>query len=57
MARTIQEHVRDPLTDEILFGALEAGGEVTIKLAPRGEGLAFEFKPMTIKEPGEKIEA
>ncbi len=57
VARTIQEHVRDPLTDEILFGALEAGGEVTIKLAPSGEGLAFEFKPTTVKEPGEKIDA
>ena len=36
VARIIQEHVRDPLTDEILFGSLEAGGEVTIKVAPEG---------------------
>ena len=57
VARIIQEHVRDPLTDEILFGALEAGGEVTIKLNPTSDGLAFEFKPTIVKEPGEKLEA
>jgi ATP-dependent Clp protease ATP-binding subunit ClpA len=58
VARIIQEHVRDPLTDEILFGKLEAGGEVTIKLNDAGDGLAFDFKPTIVKEPGpEKIEA
>ena len=30
LARVIQKEVRDPLTDEILFGALEHGGTVTI---------------------------
>ena len=30
LARVIQAEVRDRLTDEILFGALEAGGTVTI---------------------------
>jgi len=57
VARIIQEHVRDPLTDEILFGELESGGEVTIKLNPAGDGLAFEFKPTIVKEPEEKVEA
>jgi ATP-dependent Clp protease ATP-binding subunit ClpA len=57
VARIIQEHVRDPLTDEILFGALESGGEVTIKLNPTGDGLAFDFKPTIAREPEEKIEA
>ena len=57
VTRIIQEHVRDPLTDEILFGELESGGEVTIKLNPAGDGLAFEFKPAIVKEPEEKIEA
>ncbi len=32
LARVIQTEVRDPLTDEILFGRLEHGGTVTIKL-------------------------
>ncbi len=57
VARIIQEHVRDPLTDEILFGSLEAGGEVTIKVAAEGLGLAFEFKPVAVREPSAKIEA
>src|SRR4029078_369665 len=32
LARVIQTDVRDPLTDEILFGRLEQGGTVTINL-------------------------
>ena len=32
LARVIQTEVRDPLTDEILFGALENGGTATIVL-------------------------
>ena len=39
LARVIQQHVRDPLTDEILFGRLEQGGTVTIALA--GDALTF----------------
>src|SRR5205085_12119047 len=43
LARVIQKEVRDPLTDQILFGALEHGGNVTIDVL---EGrLAFEYKP------------
>jgi ATP-dependent Clp protease ATP-binding subunit ClpA len=41
LARVIQTEVRDPLTDEILFGRLEHGGTVTITLA--GEALAFDI--------------
>ena len=33
LARVIQREVRDPLTDEILFGELEHGGTVTIGVA------------------------
>jgi ATP-dependent Clp protease ATP-binding subunit ClpA len=33
LARVIQREVRDPLTDEILFGELEQGGTVTIGAA------------------------
>ena len=32
LARVIQHEVRDPLTDEILFGKLEHGGTVTVGL-------------------------
>ena len=39
LARAIQQHVRDPLTDEILFGKLEQGGTVTIGV--EGDALTF----------------
>ena len=52
LARVIQNEVRDPLTDEILFGALENGGTVTIGLADdeltfdvRGEAAGDARKP------------
>jgi ATP-dependent Clp protease ATP-binding subunit ClpA len=41
LARVIQTEVRDPLTDEILFGKLESGGTVTIALAD--DKLQFRF--------------
>jgi len=41
LARVIQAEVRDRLTDEILFGALENGGTVTIGL--EGTELSFTF--------------
>jgi ATP-dependent Clp protease ATP-binding subunit ClpA len=41
LARVIQAEVRDRLTDEILFGALENGGTVTIGLD--GTDLSFTF--------------
>ncbi|HXV63225.1 MAG TPA: AAA family ATPase, partial [Vicinamibacteria bacterium] len=41
LARLIQTDVRDPLTDEILFGELEHGGTVTIGYD--GEKLSFAF--------------
>jgi ATP-dependent Clp protease ATP-binding subunit ClpA len=43
LARVIQSEVRDRLTDEILFGALEHGGTVTI--GHEGEALTFAFTP------------
>jgi len=41
LARVIQADVRDPLTDEILFGRLEHGG--TVKISLEGDKLAFSF--------------
>jgi ATP-dependent Clp protease ATP-binding subunit ClpA len=43
LARVIQTEVRDPLTDEILFGRLEHGGTVTI--AVRDDALGFGYTP------------
>jgi ATP-dependent Clp protease ATP-binding subunit ClpA len=41
--RLVQTEVRNPLTDEILFGQLEHGGTVVIGL--EGEKLSFGYKP------------
>jgi ATP-dependent Clp protease ATP-binding subunit ClpA len=43
LARVVQSEVRDPLTDEILFGRLERGGTVIIGLL--GDTLTFEIEP------------
>ena len=45
LARVIQTEVRDRLTDEILFGQLEQGGNVTIGYD--GNDLTFAFAPRT----------
>ncbi len=47
LARVIQEHIKKPLADELLFGRLEHGGTVKIVVAGTGEeaALAFEFIP------------
>jgi ATP-dependent Clp protease ATP-binding subunit ClpA len=47
LARVIQEHIKKPLADELLFGKLEHGGTVKITLDGQGleKNLAFEFFP------------
>jgi len=44
LGRVIQKEVRDPLTDEILFGRLEHGGTVTIGLTEDRLTFAFETR-------------
>jgi ATP-dependent Clp protease ATP-binding subunit ClpA len=41
MARVIQNHIKKPLANELLFGDLVTGGSVRISV--KGEGLAFEI--------------
>ncbi len=55
LARVIQEHIKKPLADELLFGKLKHGG--IVKVFKQGEGLkahlGFEFipaDPATIKK-------
>ena len=43
LARLIQTEVRNPLTDEILFGRLEHGG--TVRIGLDGETLRFDVEP------------
>jgi len=51
LARVVQKEVRDPLTDELLFGSLEHGGTVTIGLDATGDTLTFDCRPRSA-EPG-----
>ncbi len=41
MARLIQERIKKPLAEELLFGALSDGGQVRVRL--EGDELGFEF--------------
>jgi ATP-dependent Clp protease ATP-binding subunit ClpA len=47
LARVIQEHIKMPLADELLFGKLEHGGTVRVLVVGEGEEkkLGFEFFP------------
>lgn len=42
MSRVIQEHVKNPLVDEILFGSLQKGGNVLLEV--KDDGLSFTTK-------------
>ena len=57
LGRVIQEHVKKPLADELLFGKLRKGGLVRIDVdSEDGEKLAFFFEPQ-VPKPGKKAEA
>jgi ATP-dependent Clp protease ATP-binding subunit ClpA len=45
MARTIQEHIKRPLAEELLFGRLVGGGHVRVSVAADGSKLELEFTP------------
>ncbi|MGE5266733.1 MAG: ATP-dependent Clp protease ATP-binding subunit ClpA [Deltaproteobacteria bacterium] len=53
LGRVIQEHIKKPLADELLFGKLEHGGPVKIDLEGKGleKRLSFAFIPA---EPGSR---
>src|SRR5580765_5918509 len=45
LGRVVQKEVRDPLTDQILFGALEHGGRVKVGIADNALTFAYEGRP------------
>jgi ATP-dependent Clp protease ATP-binding subunit ClpA len=57
MARVIQEHIKKPLADEVLFGKLKSGGHVRVILQTEdgSEKLGFEFLDGPITPKPEKI--
>jgi ATP-dependent Clp protease ATP-binding subunit ClpA len=50
MARVLQEHVKRPLAEELLFGRLAGGGSVRVSLAAGGDGLALDVRPARAPE-------
>jgi ATP-dependent Clp protease ATP-binding subunit ClpA len=52
MARLIQDEVKQPLAEELLFGKLAAGGEVHVSL--KDGKLAFELTPAPPKSRPKK---
>ncbi len=53
LGRVIQEHVKKPLAEELLFGKLADGGLVVVEVAEDGSKLTFRF-PDTGKPKGKK---
>ncbi len=51
LARVIQDHIKKPLADEILFGKLKDGGTVRVLLDREKDRLAFEFVPAAEAKP------
>ena len=49
MGRLIQEKIKQPLAEELLFGKLVHGGEVKVKL--KDDALSFEIVPAAPKRP------
>ena len=49
LARVIQEHVKKPLAEELLFGKLEGGGTVRVIVAEKDGVKALSFEVIEIK--------
>ncbi len=55
LGRVIQEYIKKPLADELLFGKLKSGGEVRISLKPgKDKKLVFSIKPKMKSLPAPK---
>jgi ATP-dependent Clp protease ATP-binding subunit ClpA len=50
MARIIQEHIKRPLAEELLFGRLSGGGQVQVSVSADGTKLEFECTPAQLPE-------
>ena len=55
MGRLIQEKIKQPLAEELLFGKLVHGGEVTVKM--KDGALAFAIEPAAPRKPKKKGKA
>jgi ATP-dependent Clp protease ATP-binding subunit ClpA len=50
MARIIQEHIKRPLAEELLFGSLVGGGHIRVRLDAAGDRLVLESQPLETAE-------
>ena len=50
MQRVIQEHIKRSLAEELLFGELEQGGDVSVSLNPEKDGLLVEVEVRPAEE-------
>jgi ATP-dependent Clp protease ATP-binding subunit ClpA len=58
MARVIQEHIKKPLADEVLFGRLKSGGHVRVVVVTDETGksqLNFEYPDGPVMPRPEKL--
>jgi ATP-dependent Clp protease ATP-binding subunit ClpA len=58
MARVIQEHIKKPLADEVLFGRLKSGGHVRVVVITDENGhakLGFEYPEGPVTPRPEKL--
>ena len=58
MARVIQEHIKKPLADEVLFGKLKSGGHVRVVVITEETGkssLGFEYPDGPVTPRPEKL--
>jgi ATP-dependent Clp protease ATP-binding subunit ClpA len=58
MARVIQEHIKKPLADEVLFGRLKSGGHVRVVVTTNENGrteLGFEYLDGPVTPRPEKL--
>ncbi|MBC00526.1 MAG: ATP-dependent Clp protease ATP-binding subunit ClpA, partial [Rhodobacteraceae bacterium] len=51
LARVIQEHIKRPLADEVLFGKLRKGGTVKVSVSEDAAGLLLESVEETVVKP------
>ncbi|HVB16720.1 MAG TPA: AAA family ATPase, partial [Stellaceae bacterium] len=57
LARIIQEHIKKPLAEELLFGQLAKGGVVMVSADKEADKLVFAFRPRPPATPAEPKEA
>jgi len=51
LSRVIQEHIKRPLADEVLFGKLKKGGTVKVSVSEDAEGLLLESVEDPVVKP------